>query len=107
MKDLQKSLTWYSEVVGFAVEQKFEREGKVRAVALTAGDARIVIGQDDGAKGWDRIKGQGFSLRITTEQNIDEIAKRIKELGGALESEPADMPGRAQSSGCRIPTATS
>jgi uncharacterized glyoxalase superfamily protein PhnB len=45
-----------------------------------------------GAKGWDRVKGEGFSLLITTDQNVDEIANRIKELGGTLESEPADMP---------------
>jgi len=96
VKDLQKSLAWYHEVVGFSIDERFEREGKVRAVALKAGDVRIVIGQDDGAKGWDRIKGQGFSLQITTDQNVDEIAKRIKRLGGTLESEPADMPWGAR-----------
>jgi uncharacterized glyoxalase superfamily protein PhnB len=61
-------------------------------VALKAGDVQISINQDDGAKGWDRVKGEGFSLRITTDQSVDEIAKRIKELGGTLDSEPADMP---------------
>jgi uncharacterized glyoxalase superfamily protein PhnB len=96
VKDLQKSLAWYHDVVGFTVDQKYEREGKLRAVALKAGDVRIVIGQDDGAKGWDRVKGEGFSLQITTDQNVDEIAKRIKELGGTLESEPADMPWGAR-----------
>jgi lactoylglutathione lyase len=96
VKDLQKSLAWYHDVVGFSVDQKYEREGKLRAVALKAGDVRIVIGQDDGAKGWDRVKGQGFSLQITTDQDVDEIAKRIKELGGTLESEPADMPWGAR-----------
>jgi lactoylglutathione lyase len=96
VKDLQKSLAWYRDVVGFAVDQEHEREGKLRAVALKAGAVRILIGQDDGAKGWDRVKGQGFSLQITTTQNVDEIAKRIKELGGKLESEPADMPWGAR-----------
>ena len=78
-------------MVGFAVERKIERDGKLRGVSLKAGDVLISINQDDGAKGWDRIKGEGFSLRITTEQNIDEIANRIKKLGGTLDSEPADM----------------
>lgn len=62
-------------------------------MALKAGTVRILIGQDDGAKGLDRVKGEGFSLQITTAQNVDEIAKRIKELGGTLESEPTDVWG--------------
>ena len=91
VKDLQKSLVWYHEVVGFSIERKIEREGKLRSITLKSGDVRISINQDDGAKGWDRIKGQGFSLSIKTNQNVDELAKRIKERGGILDSEPADM----------------
>lgn len=93
VKDLQRSLAWYRDVLGFAVDREFEREGKLRAVSLRAGAVQILIGQDDGAKGLDRVKGEGCSLRLTTTQNVDEIAKRIKELGGTLESEPADISG--------------
>jgi uncharacterized glyoxalase superfamily protein PhnB len=92
VKDLEKSLAWYRDVVGFTVDQKHERDGKLRAVSLKAGAVRILINQDDGAKGLDRVKGEGFSLQITTAQNIDDIANRIKQAGGTLVSEPADMP---------------
>jgi uncharacterized glyoxalase superfamily protein PhnB len=92
VKDLQKSLDWYQDVVGFTVDREHEREGKLMAVSLKAGEIRLLIGQDDGAKGWDRVKGDGFSLHITTDQNIDELANRIKAQGGSLLSEPADMP---------------
>jgi uncharacterized glyoxalase superfamily protein PhnB len=92
VKDLEKSLAWYRDVVGFTVDQKHERDGKLRAVSLKAGAVRILINQDDGAKGLDRVKGEGFSLQITTAQNIDDIANRIKHAGGTLVSEPADMP---------------
>jgi uncharacterized glyoxalase superfamily protein PhnB len=92
VKDLGKSVAWYRDVVGFSVEREYEREGKLRAVALKAGDVRLLIGQDDGARGWDRLKGEGFSLLITTNQNIDDIAQRIKQRGGTLESEPVNMP---------------
>ena len=97
VKDIGKSLAWYNDVLGFAIERKIEREGKLRSVALRAGDVRLSINQDDGAKGWDRVKGVGFSLRMTTEQNVDKIAERIKEHGNTLESEPADMPWGARS----------
>lgn len=96
VNDLAKSLAWYQDVAGFDIDQKHEREGKLRAVSLKAGDVRILINQDDGAKGWDRAKGEGFSLQLTTKQNVDEIAKRITGLGGRLESEPADMPWGAR-----------
>ena len=96
VNDLHKSVAWYHDVVGFTVDQEYEREGKLRAVALIAGNVRILIGQDDGAKGWDRVKGQGFSLHFTTGQDVEQIAKRIKEFGGTLESEPADMPWGAR-----------
>jgi lactoylglutathione lyase len=92
VKDLEKSLAWYRDVVGFTVDQKHERDGKLRAVSLKAGAVRILINQDDGARGLDRVKGEGFSLQITTAQNIDDIANRIKQAGGTLVSEPADMP---------------
>ena len=92
VKDLAKSVAWYTDTLGFTIEMKYERDGKVRGYALKAGDARIGIGQDDGAKGWERIKGQGCSLQITTDQRVDDLANRIKAKGGALLSEPADMP---------------
>ena len=88
--DIEKSLAWYRDVLGFAVDRKHEREGQLRAVSLKAGAVQILISQDNGAKGSDRAKGQGLSLQITTAQNIDEIAARIKARGGVLESDPVD-----------------
>jgi uncharacterized glyoxalase superfamily protein PhnB len=96
VKDLPKSLVWYRDILGCSIDRNIERDGKLRAVVLGAGEIQISINQDDGAKGWDRIKGEGFSLRITTDQNVDAIAKRIKEQGGVLDAEPADMPWGAR-----------
>jgi uncharacterized glyoxalase superfamily protein PhnB len=61
-------------------------------VRLVAGDVKLLVGQDDGAKGRQRKKGVGFSLNITTSQDIDELAARIEERGGTLEDEPMDAP---------------
>src|SRR6476646_977258 len=96
VKDLAASLAWYTDVAGFAVDQKHEREGKLMAVSLKAGDVRVLITQDNGAKGWDRIKGEGFSMQITTNQDVDELATRIKGLGVHLETEPIDTPWGAR-----------
>lgn len=96
VKDLQKSVTWYTDVVGFTITRKIERDGQLRGMAVQAGDVRIVLNQDDGAKGWDRVKGEGFSLYLVTAQRIDDVARGIKERGGALEMEPKDMPWGAR-----------
>lgn len=92
VKDLAASLAWYHEVVGFTIERRYEREGVLHAVALRAGDVEILLGQDDGAKGLDRAKGEGFSLQFTTAHSVDDIAQRIRSAGGTLQTEPADMP---------------
>ena len=96
VNDLAKSLAWYTDVLGFTVDQKHERGGQVRAVSLKAGDVRILLGQDDGAKGMNRQKGAGSSIMLSTAQNVDEIAARIKERGGVLAAEPTDMPWGAR-----------
>jgi len=92
VKDIDKSLHWYTEVVGFVVDNRYERDGKLAAVALKAGDVRILLNRDDGKRGWERVKGEGFSLSFITGQSIDQVAQRIKDMGGTLETEPADMP---------------
>lgn len=90
--DLAESLAWWRDVMGFHVDREHERDGKVVAVSLVAGGVRILLGQDDGAKGWDRKKGEGISLYIQTAQDIDELAERIRERGGTFDTEPTDMP---------------
>jgi PhnB protein len=92
VNNLGKSMEWYRDVLGFEIDERHERDGKLRAASLNAGSVRILLNQDDGAKGFDRIKGQGISLYLTTQQSVDDIADRAKSHGAALQSEPADMP---------------
>lgn len=90
---LETSLAWYRDVLGFTVTRTLERAGKPFAVSLRAGAVAVLLTQDDGAKGLDRVKGAGISLMLTTAQNIDDLARRIRERGGTLESDPADIMG--------------
>ncbi len=92
VKDVEKSAEWYHKALGFTIGQRREREGKVFAIALSAGAVRILLNQDDGAKGFDRIKGQGISLYFTTQQSIDDIAARATSNGATLQVGPQDMP---------------
>ena len=93
VNDLPASLAWYRDVVGFSVDQEHARDGVLRAVSLRASGVRILLAQDDGAKGADRVKGEGFSLMLTTRDDIDALAAGIVARGGVLASEPADAFG--------------
>jgi uncharacterized glyoxalase superfamily protein PhnB len=96
VRDLRESVDWYRDVLGFAVDRPYEREGRLVGVSMAAGEVRILLNQDDGAKGWDRPKGEGFSLHFTTPQDVDDLARRIREAGGTLALEPTDMPWGAR-----------
>ena len=90
--DLERSIGWYRDIVGFVVGERWEREGKLVGCELRAGNVSLMIGQDDWKKGRDRVKGQGFRLYCGTTQDVDALARQIKERGGKLDSEPADQP---------------
>jgi uncharacterized glyoxalase superfamily protein PhnB len=90
--DLEKSIAWYRDVVGFVVGERWEREGKLVGCELRAGSVSLMLAQDDWKKGRDRDKGQGVRLYCGTTQDVDALARQIRERGGKLESEPADQP---------------
>ena len=90
--DLEKSIAWYRDVVGFVVGERWEREGKLVGCELRAGNVSLMLGQDDWKKGRDRDKGQGVRLYCGTTQDVDALARQIRERGGRLDSEPADQP---------------
>jgi uncharacterized glyoxalase superfamily protein PhnB len=92
VNDLQKSLAWYRDVVGFAVEETWKEREKVVGMSLRAGDVSLMLGQDDWKKGRDRKKGEGFRIFCTTRNSVDDLAKRIEAKGGRLDQGPTDQP---------------
>lgn len=91
--DVARSRDWYRDTLGLEVDRQFERDGRLFAVRMRAGDIAILLTQDNGARGTDRVKGEGFSMQLTTSQDIDAIAAFAKRAGATLDSEPADMMG--------------
>jgi uncharacterized glyoxalase superfamily protein PhnB len=97
-RDVEASIRWYTDAVGFVAQHTFERDGKIAGAIIGAGDIRIVLNQDDGKLGWERIKGQGcyFQINVASAADVDAAAARIKAAGGELLSEPADRPWGAR-----------
>jgi catechol 2,3-dioxygenase-like lactoylglutathione lyase family enzyme len=90
--DLEKSVRFYTEGLGFEVADRHEHEGRLVFCGLKAGAAILGIGQDDWAKGRDRVKGAGIRIWITTDQDLNELAEHAKAAGVTLDSEPAPLP---------------
>ena len=87
--DLQKSEKFFT-ALGFAIDDRWEQDGRLMGLMLKAGDVGLGLAQDDGAKGRDRIKGVGIRLYIETADNIDDIAARAKAAGVVMTKEPHD-----------------
>src|SRR6185503_14311242 len=63
---------------------------------------QIGLNQDDWKKGRDRKKGIGVRLSIsTTPGNVDEIAKRARNAGITLKSDPHDTEWKSRFRGQR------
>ena len=90
-KDLQRSVAWYRDILGFTVDYVMEKDGKPAAAGIRSGHAKIFLNQDDGGRGWERAKGEGFAVTLITEHDIDAFAARLKSLGWTLTMEPTDM----------------
>ena len=76
VKNLQESLRWYHELVGFALDRKIERDGQLRGVVITAGNVRMLLNQDDGAKEDDGENGHGSGQGPLYESVIREASAR-------------------------------
>lgn len=85
VNDLERSLRFYADVLGFFVGERWIDAGVLRGAMLKAGACQLGLSQDDWSKGRDRKKGEGISLWLKTAQNLDKLAARIKGAGGVAD----------------------
>ena len=89
--DLQRSIAFYRDVLGFVVGEEWREDGALLGCEMRAGSVVFMLSQDDFAKGRDRQKGLGSRLRCETAQDLDRLATEVKARGGALDQEPQLM----------------
>jgi predicted enzyme related to lactoylglutathione lyase len=90
--DLQRSIAFYRDVLGFVAGEEWREGGALTGIALHAGAITFYLTQDDFAKGRDRQKGVGMRFRCSTAQDIGKLATEITARGGVLDQEPKEMP---------------
>lgn len=94
--DLARSVAWYHDVLGFAVAREYAPRGTLVAVALRAGTVELLLTQENGAQGTERVKGEGFSMMLTVGEgaaDIDALAAGIVARGATLDDAPMDAFG--------------
>lgn len=95
--DLEESVRFYTEGLGFEVQEEHEHEGMVVYVVVRSGSVLIGLGRDNFEKGRERTKGVGQRIWLATEQDLEPLAARVKAAGFELETDVEDLPwgGRA------------
>ena len=96
--DVDASMDWYRDALGFVVDRVFRDGDALAGVLLKAGAAQLMLAPRDGASG-----AASVSLHFSTAQDVDALADRIKAAGGALASEPAALPFGARAFRVRDP----
>lgn len=92
VNDLDKSLKFYRDGLGFAVKEEWKDKDVLQGVMLQAGEAGLGISQDDFAKGRDRVKGVGMRMYLETKQDIAAMAQQAKSSGITLNDGPGPLP---------------
>ncbi len=90
VNDLQRSIAFYRDGLGFFVSEKWEEGGQLQGVMLKAGGCHLGLSQDDFSKGRDRPKGVGFRISCETLQDVDMFAERLKVFGGTIIEGPGE-----------------
>jgi catechol 2,3-dioxygenase-like lactoylglutathione lyase family enzyme len=88
--DVERSLAWYRDILGFMVHEEARKDGRLVAVQLKAGKVRFLLEQDP-RPDRPRARGEGVRLYCATRQDIDRLAAAIQERGGTV----AEAPGVA------------
>src|SRR5258706_6364251 len=70
VNDVNKSLAWYRDVLGFTAKERWEDGGTLMGVEMAAGPVSFMLGQDDWKRGRDRVKCEGFRIYCTTTQDV-------------------------------------
>jgi uncharacterized glyoxalase superfamily protein PhnB len=90
VNDVAATLTWYTNVLGFTVKERWEQNGALMGAEIASGPVTLMFSQDDFKLGRKRTKGAGVRLYVITGPKIDAYATQVKANGGTLDHDPMD-----------------
>jgi catechol 2,3-dioxygenase-like lactoylglutathione lyase family enzyme len=91
--DIEKSVAWYRDVMGFVVNERWESRGRLEAVEMRSGYVSFFLAQDNWKKGRRRVKGQGVRIYCSTDRDVDLFAEHVQAEGNTLTQLPTTEMG--------------
>ena len=91
VSDIQRSIRFYTDALGFSTGEEWKDGDKLMAVMLQSDQLYLMLNQDDFAKGRDRVKGAGVRLYIHTAADVNALAAQVQAAGITLDSAPGDL----------------
>jgi catechol 2,3-dioxygenase-like lactoylglutathione lyase family enzyme len=91
--DIEKSVAWYRDVMGFVVNERWESRGRLEAVEMRSGYVSFFLAQDNWKKGRRRVKGQGVRIYCSTDRDVDLFAEQVQAEGSTLTQVPTTEMG--------------
>src|SRR5260370_18217575 len=64
--DMEKSIAWYRDVLGFTVGERGEEHGRLLGIQIKAGTCDLILAQNAFAKGPDPKKAEAIRRRSPT-----------------------------------------
>lgn len=88
--ELERSIDFYTGVLGFIVVERWTRDGAAVGAMLRAGSCELSLVQDDWQKGRERERGSAMRIYCETRQDVDAVAERARRSGGTVTSGPEE-----------------
>ena len=85
VKDLEKSLEFYTKVVGLSVDRMMNPNPKMRIAFLGSGETKVELIYDEGSKSRDYGKDVSIGFEV---DSIDTFMGVLREKGIEIESGP-------------------
>lgn len=92
VSDLDRSVTWYRDIMGFVVAEELREDDRLVAVQLKAGKVRFLLEQDDALPAG--VRDHGIQLFCATRQDVTRLLAAVQERGGQVRSAPDEAEGR-------------
>jgi predicted enzyme related to lactoylglutathione lyase len=89
VSDLERSLVWYRDILGFVVSEEARKDKRLTVVQLKAGKVRFLLRQDPEVRS-RRRQPQAIQLYCATRQDVDKLAAGIQVRGGVVEEAPGE-----------------
>jgi lactoylglutathione lyase len=86
VSDLQRSLGFYRDLIGFEVTYCFPSDSEPQFVSLTIDGGKLGLGASDLA-----VQSASTAIWLYTD-NVDDAVARLREAGVRVVAEPVDQP---------------